>query len=90
MLTCTQKDWRYDRGYNRPIIAPIIAPILVGMALPLGDPNHWATQLWLSILNLFDYMKATESPGDGRRPVISRLAIGRDLVGTALNIYPCI
>ena len=30
-----------------------------------------------SILNLFDYMKATESPGDGHRPPISRSATER-------------
>ena len=57
---------------------PIIAPILVGIAL-MGN-RGWVILIagrlncGRSILNLFDYTKAIESPGDGHRSAISRSA----------------
>ena len=72
----THYNWPYNWPYNRLIIASI----LVSIAL-LGDRRlviliNWRLNCGRSILNLFDYMKAAESPGDGHHPAISRSAIG--------------
>ena len=61
-------DGRYNWRYNRSIKALNIAPILLGMAL-LGDRGSailiaGRLNCGRSILNQFDYMKATELLGD--------------------------